>query len=77
MAAAATPASRFADSVCGNAAIKNLGIGISGDNCGSPQEPHNDQNRTTPGTNLLPSISHVRAKLTFASTSATRAGDGW
>ena len=28
--------------------------------CGSSQEPHNDQNRTTPGTNLLPSINHAR-----------------
>jgi hypothetical protein len=39
--------------------------GGSGDKCGSSQEPHNDQNRTTPGTNLLPSINHARLKPTF------------
>jgi hypothetical protein len=77
MKAMAPPESRLADSVCSRAAIKNLSSGVSGDNCGSPQEPHNDQNRTTPGTNLLPSISRVRVKPKFASTSAARAGDGW
>jgi len=43
----------------------SLNNGGSGDNCRSPQEPHNDQNRTTPGTNLLPSINHARVKPTF------------
>jgi hypothetical protein len=37
---------------------------------------HNDQNRTTPGTNLLPSINHARvARRVF--NVAVRAGVGW
>ena len=62
-----------------------LNNGVSGDNCGSPQQPHNDQNRTTPGTNLLPSINHARVKRAFrlkrkcfvCNAMLKNAGRGW
>jgi hypothetical protein len=36
------------------------------------QEPHNDLNRTTPGTNLLPSINHAQKAAVTCTTSVQR-----
>ena len=36
------------------------------------QEPHNDLNRTTPGTNLLPSINHAQRAVVTDTTSVQR-----
>jgi hypothetical protein len=56
---------RLPDSVCARNAIQRRDSGVSESTSERPQEPHKDQNRTTPGTNLLPSINPARVKRAF------------
>lgn len=70
------------DCVCGRLPNQQRNNGIFQRQVWISQEPHNELNRTTSGTNLLPSINHAQMSRRSvhderSTAAALRAGVGW
>ena len=52
--------------------INSATMAFSESKCGYRKSPHNELNRTTPGTNLLPSINHAQMSRRWYTTSVQR-----